>query len=202
MTGPPRDLVGYGAAVPRVEWPGGARIAVNVVVNYEVGAERNPLDGDRDVEPLVDIAYAVPAGARDLHKESTYEYGSRVGVWRLLHLLDELAVRPTIFGCGMAFERHPAVVAAFVERGCDAVGHGHRWIPHLGLDVAEQAADIRACVDTLERMTGRRVLGWFGRAPGTIDTRRLLAEAGLLYDCGAVNDDLPYFTDVEDRPFL
>lgn len=202
MTEPARDLLGYGPAPPRVAWPTGARLAINVVLNYEEGAERSPLEGDRDVEPLVDSRYDVPAGERDLYMESSYEYGSRVGIWRLLGLLDEIGIRPTVFGCGLAFERNPAAVAAFVERGCDLVGHGYRWIPHLGLTVDEQAADIRRCVDVLERMTGRRVLGWFGRAPNTVHTRRLLAEAGLLYDSGAVNDDLPYFTDVGGRPFL
>lgn len=202
MTEPARDLLGYGPAPPRVAWPTGARLAINVVLNYEEGAERSPLEGDRDVEPLVDSRYDVPTGERDLYMESSYEYGSRVGIWRLLGLLDEIGIRPTVFGCGLAFERNPAAVAAFVERGCDLVGHGYRWIPHLGLTVDEQAADIRRCVDVLERMTGRRVLGWFGRAPNTVHTRRLLAEAGLLYDSGAVNDDLPYFTDVGGRPFL
>jgi peptidoglycan/xylan/chitin deacetylase (PgdA/CDA1 family) len=202
VTGPARDLVGYGPAPPHVAWPTGARLAINVALNYEEGSERSPLEGDRDLEPLTDSRYDIPAGERDLYMESSYEYGSRVGVWRLLRLLDEIGIRPTVFGCGLAFERNPAAVAAFVERGCDFVGHGYRWIPHLGLTVEEQAADIRRCVDVLERMTGRRVLGWFGRAPNTVHTRGLLAEAGLLYDSGAVNDDLPYFTDVGGRPFL
>lgn len=197
-----RDFVGYGAAPPRVVWPGGARLAVNVVINYEVGAERSPLDGDDDREPLIDFRYDVPRGERDLHLESSYEYGSRVGIWRVLDLLDDLEIRPTVFGCGLAFQRNPAVVAAFVERGCDFAGHGYRWIPYLGMSVADQAADIRQCVDVLEEMTGRTVLGWFGRAPNTVDTRGLLAEAGLLYDSSAVNDDLPYVTDVRGRPFL
>ena len=199
---PRRDLVGYGADPPRVVWPGGARLAVNVVVNYEEGAERSPLEGDRDVEPLTDSRYDVPPGERDLYLESAYEYGSRVGIWRLLALLDELEIRPTVFGCGMAFERNPEAVAAFVARDWDVAGHGYRWIPHLHLAVKQQAGDIRRCVEVLEGMTGRKVLGWFGRAPNSVHTRRLLAEAGLLYDSGSVSDDLPYFTDVGGRPFL
>jgi peptidoglycan/xylan/chitin deacetylase (PgdA/CDA1 family) len=197
-----RDLVGYGANPPRVEWPGGARLAVNVVVNYEEGSERNPLEGDRDVEPLVDSRYVVPPGERDLHMESSYEYGSRVGVWRVLRALDELEISPTVFACGMALERNPEAVAAFVERGCDVAGHGYRWIPHMSFTPAEQEADIRRCLDVIEAMTGQRARGWFGRAPNTVHTRRLLAEAGLLYDSGSVSDDLPYFTDVGGRPFL
>lgn len=199
---PVRDFVGYGANPPRVEWPGGARLAVNVVVNYEEGAERNPLEGDRDVEPLVDSRYVVPPGERDLHLESSYEYGSRVGIWRLLRLLDELAIRPTVFACGLAFERNPDAVAAFVARDCDIAGHGYRWIPHMSLTPTEQGADIRRCLGVIETMTGRKAHGWFGRAPNTVHTRRLLAEAGLLYDSGSVSDDLPYFTDVGGRPFL
>ena len=199
---PSRDLVGYGAAPPQVVWPGEARLAVNIAVNYEEGSERSPLEGDLDVEPLVESRYDVPAGQRDLHMESSYEYGSRVGVWRLLALLDKFSIRPTIFGCGLAFERNPDAVAAFVERDCDMVGHGYRWIPHMGLTESAQAADIRRCIEVLERMTGRSVLGWFGRAPNTVHTRQLLAEAGLVYDSGAVNDDLPYFATVSGRPFL
>jgi peptidoglycan/xylan/chitin deacetylase (PgdA/CDA1 family) len=199
---PNRDYVGYGARPPEFEWPGGARLAVNVVVNYEEGSERNPLEGDTEPEPLVEARYSVAPGERDLAMESSYEFGSRVGVWRVLALLDEFGIRPTIFGCGMAFERNPAAVAAFVERGCDFVGHGYRWIPHGRMSVAEQAEDIRRCVAVLERETGRPVRGWFGRAPQTTDTRRLLAEQGLLYDSGAVNDEIPYFTPVAGRPFL
>lgn len=199
---PVRDLVGYGRSAPSFTWPTGARLAVNVVINYEEGSERNPLEGDVDREPLVESPYQLPPGERELNMESAYEFGSRVGVWRTLDVLDRFGIRPTIFACGMAMERNPAVVSAFVGRGCDMVGHGYRWRPHTGLTREEQADDIRRCVDVVEELTGRQVLGWFTRPPNTVHTRELLAENGLLYDSGAINDDIPYFVSVGNRPLL
>ena len=200
--GPARDFVGYGAHPPTFTWPTGARLAVNIVINYEEGSERTPLEGDSEREPLVESAYPVAPGERELNMESAYEFGSRVGIWRILDVLDRYGVRPTIFACGMAMERNPAAVAAFVGRGCDMVGHGYRWRPHSALSREEQEHDIRRCIDVIQQMTGRDVLGWFTRPPNTLHTRDLLVEAGLLYDSGAINDDVPYFTTVADKPFL
>jgi allantoinase len=197
-----RDLIGYADRPPEFVWPGGARLAVNVVLNYEEGAERTALDGDLVREPLVEAHYDVPAGERELFAESTFEYGSRVGVWRTLALLDEFAVTPTVFACGQALERNPLVARALVERGCDFVGHGYRWVPHVGMSEQEERDHIARCVSSIEATTGARVHGWFTRPPNTVNTLQLVARQGLLYDCGAVNDDLPYFATVDDRPFL
>lgn len=150
-----------------------------MVINFEEGSERNPLEGDAEVEPLVEARYSVGPGERDLAMESSYEFGSRVGVWRVLELLDWFGIVPTIVGCGLAFERNPAIVQAFVA-DCDFAGHGYRWIPHGRMTLAEQAEDIRRCVELLERLTDRSVLGWFGRAPDTTATHGLLARQGLL----------------------
>ncbi len=198
----PRDFVGYADTPPGLEWPSGARLAVNLVINYEEGSERSPLDGDTEREPLVEAKYDVPAGERELFTESTFEYGSRVGLWRLLRLLDRYQVRPTVFACAVALERNPAAVRAFLDRGCDFVGHGYRWLPHTGMSRDQEREQIRRCVDSIEKMTGRPVRGWFTRPPNTINTRELLAEEGLLYDSGAVNDDVPYFQPVAGKPFL
>jgi allantoinase len=197
-----RDFVGYGGQPPEFEWPGGARLAVNIALNYEEGAERTPLEGDTDREPIVEAKYEVPEGERELFTESTFEYGSRAGIWRTLMLLDEFEVTPTIFASGMALERNQKVSEAFVDRGCDFVGHGYRWIPHTGMDPETEREHIRSCVDSIKATVGADIKGWFTRPPNTTNTRRLLAMEGLLYDSGAVNDDLPYFTDVADRPFL
>ncbi|MBS1862693.1 MAG: polysaccharide deacetylase family protein [Actinobacteria bacterium] len=199
---PPRDLIGYGPEPPTFSWPGGARLAVNVVINYEEGSEASPLQGDANVETLVEAPYVVPAGTRNLFLESTYEFGSRVGIWRLLKLLDQFQIAPTFFACAQALELNPAVVEALVERGCDVVGHGYRWRQHINLTPAEQAEDIARCKSELERLTGRPMLGWFTRPPNTEDTQRLLSENDVVYDCGAVNDDIPYFIPVEGRPLL
>lgn len=198
----PRDFIGYADGRPEFEWPGGNRLALNVVVNYEEGAERTPLEGDTEREPLVEARYDVPAGERELFTESTFEYGSRVGIWNLLEVLDRYQVRPTVFACSVALERNPHVTQAFVKRGCDFVGHGYRWVPHTGMTVELEREQIRVCADSIRALTGYSIKGWFTRPPNTVNTRRLLAEEGLLYDSGAVNDDLPYFQDVSGRPML
>jgi allantoinase len=197
----PRDFVGYADAPPDFEWPEG-RLAINFVINYEEGAERSPLEGDRDREPLVEARYEVAEGERELFYESTFEYGSRVGIWRLLRTLDDYGVRPTIFACGQALERNPAVTGALVARQCDFVGHGYRWLPHTGLDREQERTQIQLGRDAISNLTGAAPAGWFTRPPNTVHTRELLAEEGFLYDCGAVNDDIPYFQLVSERPFL
>lgn len=198
----PRDFVGYGANPPDFTWPNGARLAVNLVINYEEGAERNALDGDADREPLVEARYDVPQGERELFTESTFEYGSRVGIWRLLDVLDAHGVVPTVFASALALERNAPVTEAIVRRGCDIVGHGYRWIPHTGMTREQERRHIADCVAALERLTGRTVKGWFTRPPNTVHTRSLLAECGLRYDAGSVSDDIPYYEQVDGEPFL
>ena len=124
-----RDFRGYGENPPRQPWPNDARLALNFVINYEEGAERNPLDGFAEREALGEYHYDVP-GEREPFEESTYEFGSRVGVWRTLRLLDDAGIAPTIFGCAVALERNPEVVEAFRSRRCELVGHGYRWESH------------------------------------------------------------------------
>jgi peptidoglycan/xylan/chitin deacetylase (PgdA/CDA1 family) len=197
-----RDLVGYADSPPQIVWPGGKRLALNLVLNYEEGSERSPLDGDVEHEPLNEATYPVAPGERDLTQESTYEYGSRVGVWRILDLLDAYSVVATIFACGVALERNRPAAAAMVERGHDFVGHGHRWISHFGLDEQAERTQIVAARESIERVTGFRISGWFTRAPQTVNTRKILAQEGFLFDSGALNDDIPYFQSVLGRPFL
>jgi allantoinase len=198
----PRDFVGYGDHPPAFQWPDGARLAVNIVVNYEEGSERNRVDGDEELEPLTEATYPALPGERELAQESLYEYGSRVGIWRLLHLFDQYHIRPTIFACAVALERNPEAASAFVDRGCDIVGHGYRWISHFGLTEEQEQEQIRLAVTTIRQLTGQRMTGWFTRPPQTVATRRILAQEGFLYDSGCYNDDLPYFQEVAGRPFL
>ncbi len=198
----PRDFIGYGDKPPKFEWPNGARLALNLVVNYEEGSERNRLDGDEDLEQLTEASYPAQLGERELALESFYEFGSRVGIWRIIDLFERYRVRPTIFACAVALERNPVVTRAFVERGYDVVGHGYRWISHFGLSEQHEREQIRKATESILRTTGQRIIGWFTRPPQTIATRRILAEEGFLFDSGAYNDDLPYFQDVRGRPFL
>ncbi len=204
----PRDFVGYGASPPTFAWPGRTRLALNIVVNYEEGSERSPLDGDTLLdlpsEPLAQVPPFDPTrpAERPLISESVYEYGSRVAIWRLMQLFERYGVRPSVFACALALERNPLVTQAFVERGYDMVGHGYRWISHYDLSESEEREEIRKAVRSIEVSTGQRIRGWFTNQPQTLATRRILAEEGFLFDSGAVNDDVPYFQTVRDRPFL
>jgi peptidoglycan/xylan/chitin deacetylase (PgdA/CDA1 family) len=201
-TGPQRDLIGYGANPPDFTWPNGARLAVNLVINYEDGAERNGLDGDTAREPLVEAKYDVPDGERELFAESTYEYGSRVGIWRVLDALDGHGMTATVFAAALAMRRNPEAARAMIGRGYDIAGHGYRWIPHVGLTREQEKQNIEDCVTALRELTGRTPKGWFTRPPNTVNTRELLAECGLVYDAGSVSDDIPYYDEVRGEPFL
>ena len=165
-----RDFVGYGAEPPVIEWPGGARIAVSVVVNYEEGSEASLLDGDAAHESNNEVPSPVPAGQRDLFNESFFEYGSRVGVWRILNLLDKYDVKSTFFCCAVAFERNLEVARAVVERGHEVCGHGYRWEEYHSKTRDEEAEAIRKTVESLTETTG--CVRWVGsRGTGRASTR-------------------------------
>jgi allantoinase len=202
--GPSRDLVGYGGAPPAVRWPGAAQIAVNFVVNYEEGAEYCLLNGDDRSETLLsEVGIGPPKlGARDLSMESMYEYGSRVGIWRVLQAFAERQVNPTIYAVGLALSQNPKLAERIAALGCDVVSHGWRWIDYDAVDEASERSHIRQCVETIEAMTGRRPIGWYTGRPSA-NTRRLVVEAGgFLYDSDAYCDDLPFWTRVAGRPHL
>ncbi len=203
--GPERDFVGYGRNAPHADWPEGARIAVQFVVNYEEGAEYAIPDGDPNSERgLLETVSAVPDGVRDLAAESLYEYGSRVGIWRLLELFDARAVPITVFACATAVARNPALAAYLRDAQHEVCCHGLRWERHWLLSEAEERDHIARAVALLEETTGRRPLGWYCRYGPSIHTRRLLREeGGFLYDSDAYNDELPYWdTRGPGRPHL
>ncbi len=197
-----RNFVGYGGSPPKVEWPGGARIALNIVINYEEGSEMGTVEGDPQREMAAERTYPVRPDERVLVNESLFEYGSRVGVWRIMRILDKYDATCTIFACALALERNPAVVRAFVQHGYDMVGHGYRWISHYGMSEEQEREQIRKARESIERTAGQRIIGWFNRPLQTTATRRILAEEGFLYDSGAFNDDLPYFEQIGGKPFL
>ena len=198
-----RDLVGYGPNPPVIEWPGGARIAVSMVVNYEEGAEYSTLDGDPHHETNSEVPSPVPPGQRDVFNESFFEYGSRVGVWRLLDLLDRYQAPSTFFCCALALERNPGAARQIVARGHEVCGHGYRWEEHHLMSRDQEHESIRKTVESLTRTTGQRPVGWFTRYGASVNTRELVAtEGGFIYDSGAMNDDLPYYTTVNGNPWL
>jgi allantoinase len=194
----PRDLVGYGADVPHARWPQGARIAVQFVLNYEEGGENSVLHGDAASETFLSELGVAPAyESRHMTMESMYEYGSRAGVWRLLREFDARKLPLTVFGVGMALERYPALVAAFMERGHEIANHGLRWIHYQNLPEATERQHIEAGTAILKKLTGDAwPLGWYtGR--DSPNTRRLVVEqGGYEYDSDYYGDDLPFWMDV------
>ena len=196
---PKRDLVGYGRQRPSGCWPNQARLAINVVVNYEEGSERSFAMGDADQEPMTEWgSYGFPAGIRNLAMESMYEYGSRVGVWRMLDSLADARIPATFFACAVAFEQNPAVADAVVAAGHEVCSHGYRWEEVFRLTEEEEREHMRLAVRSFVRTCGKRPVGWYCRYGASVRTRRLVAEeGGFLYDSDAYNDDVPYFTDVE-----
>ena len=197
-----RDLVGYGQTPPQVRWPDGSRLALNFVINYEEGSELTPANGDAGRERMSEAMYATEPGDRELIQESVYEYGSRVGVWRVIRQLEEYGVTATVYASAVALERNEQVTRSLVEHKFDFVGHGYRWWPHYGMSVDEVRASIAQALDSIEASTGQRPIGWFTRPLPSINTRRLLAEAGLAFDSDSLADDVPYYTTVEGRAHL
>ncbi len=201
----PRDLVGYGANPPHPQWQGDAKIALQIVLNYEEGSEYSIPDGDDTSEIYLREVPGSSMGhrMRDLQVESVYEYGSRAGFWRLMRLFKAKDIPITIFGAALALERNPAAVEAIVDAGYDICCHGWRWIGYHLLDEAEEREHIQKAVASLKKLTGDRPLGWYCRYAPSLNTRRLIVEeGGFLYDSDAYNDDLPYWVEVEGKDHL
>jgi peptidoglycan/xylan/chitin deacetylase (PgdA/CDA1 family) len=198
-----RDFVGYGRSRPQFEWPGGKRLALSVVVNYEEGGESCVLEGDTCSEVLnSDVVGAQPRrGTRNLVVESHYEYGSRVGHWRILDLLRECNIPASYFAVSSALEKHPDAARSIVDEGHEVVSHGARWIDYDTVDCETESNHMLHSLDVIERLCGVRPVGWYtGRV--SVNTRALAQKHGLLYDCDAYNDDLPYWTQVNNHSHL
>jgi peptidoglycan/xylan/chitin deacetylase (PgdA/CDA1 family) len=197
-----REFVGYGRTPPRAPWPNGARIAISLVLNYEEGSEQAIPDGDPRSEAGGEAGRVQEPGRRDLAIESMFEYGSRVGVWRLLDIFDRHAVPATEFACALAVERNPDVAGYLAASEHELCCHGYRWedVSSLGEEVERE--HIRLAVASLERTVGRRPLGWYCRYGPSEHTRRLVVEeGGFEYDSDSYADDLPYLVEVGGRPW-
>jgi putative urate catabolism protein len=201
----PRDLAGYGRNPPHARWPGQARVAVQFVLNYEEGGENSVLHGDAGSEQFLSEMFSPAAyPARHLSMEGIYEYGSRVGVWRLLREFEQRGLPLTVFGVGMALERCPEVTAAFVELGHEIACHGWRWIHYQNVEESVEREHMRHGLEIIERLTGQRPgeagsvhgAGWYtGR--DSPNTRRLVADqGGIEYDSDYYGDDLPFWLQV------
>jgi peptidoglycan/xylan/chitin deacetylase (PgdA/CDA1 family) len=203
LLGPDRDLVGYGRTPPNPNWPGGARLALNIVVNVEEGSEPSFPDGDNRSETGLTEGGGGGFEGRDLAAESMFEYGGRVGFWRVLRILAERSVTATMFGCALALERNPAAAEAIKTAGYDLCCHGYRWEQHQTLTREAERERIRLAVASLQATMGSRPLGWYCRYGPSVNTRQLLVEeGGFLYDSDAYNDELPYWTRAGGKPHL
>ncbi len=199
-----RDYVGYGANPPDPKWPGGARIAVQFVVNYEEGGEHNVLDGDAHSEVfLLETPGARPVeGGRNITSESLFEYGGRAGLWRLMRLFAERDMRFTCYAVGLAIERNPDAAIAMHEAGHEVASHGWRWIDYQHVDEATERDHMARAIEAHERILGTRPLGWYAGRGSPITRRLVVEDGGFLYDSDAYNDDLPYWVTVGETPHL
>lgn len=193
----PRDRIGHGRNPPHAQWPDGARIAVQFVLNYEEGGENCVLHGDAGSEQFLSEMFNPPAFPdRHMSMESIYEYGSRAGVWRLLREFEQRGLPLTVFGVSMALQRHPELTQAFVELGHEIACHGWRWISYQQIDEATEREHMRIGMQIIEELTGQRPLGWYtGR--DSPNTHRLVADhGGFEYDSDHYGDDLPFWMPV------
>jgi putative urate catabolism protein len=191
----PRDLIGYGRKPPKAKWPGSARIALQFVLNYEEGGESSILHGDKASEAfLSEIVGAQPLeGVRHMSMESIFEYGSRVGVWRILDLFSRYEMPITVYGVAMAMERNPAAVDALLKAGNEIASHGWRWINYQDVPETVEREHMQRAIEIHRKLTGERPLGWYtGRT--SPNTRKLVVEdGGFVYDADDYNDDLPWY---------
>jgi allantoinase len=194
----PRDLVGYGRNPPQANWPGHARIAVQFVLNYEEGGENATLHGDTGSEQFLSEMFNPPSFAdRHLTMEGIYEYGSRVGVWRLLREFEKRGLPLTVFGVSMALQRHPELTAAFVELSHEIACHGWRWINYQQIDEATERMHMQTGIDIIREMTGHTPAGWYTGRDSPNTRRLLLDQGGFEYDSDYYGDDLPFWMTVK-----
>ena len=190
----PRDMIGYGSKEPKVVWPNNAKLALQLVLNYEEGGENNILHGDKHSETfLSEIIGAQAFKDRHINMESMYEYGSRRGFWRLHKLFQEKKIPITIFGVAMALERNPEVCSAIKNGNYEIACHGWRWIDYQNVKKSVEKKDMKLAIKTIKKIFGERPLGWYtGRcSPNTRDL--VFDDGGFLYDSDAYSDDLPYW---------
>ena len=196
-----RDFYGYKDQRPDAKWPGGARVAINLVVNIEEGAELSLADGDPANEPMHEVTSKVTTQP-DLCRESHFEFGPRLGYWRVMRELEEAGVKVTLNACGRAAQRTPELLKDAVDRGHDLCAHGWLWQSPAGMPAAEEEAMMVRTLEAIESATGVRPTGWHCKSTPTLQTRALAAKLGMLYDSDAYNDELPYWVAGEQGPHL
>jgi putative urate catabolism protein len=191
----PRNMLGYGSAIPDPKWPGGAHIAVQFVLNYEEGGENNILHGDAASEAfLSEIVGAAPwVGVRHWNMESIYEYGARAGFWRLHKMFTSRKIPLTIYGVATAMQRSPDQVAAMLDAGWEVASHGSKWVEHKDMSEADERASIVEAIRIHTEVTGTRPLGWYTGRCSMNTTKLVMEEGGFMYSSDDYSDDLPYW---------
>lgn len=200
----PRDLIGYGQTPPNANWPGGARIAVQFVINYEEGAENCILHGDAASEAFLSEMVGTPPipDMRHMSMESLYEYGSRAGFWRLHRLFTERGLPLTVYGVAMAMERNPEAVEAMLKADWEIASHGYRWINYQHMPEEIEREHIARAVEIHTKVTGSRPLGWYQGRTSPNTARLVVEEGGFVYDADSYADDLPYYDASHGKPQL
>ena len=200
----PRNMIGYGPNAPDAKWPNGAKIAVQLVLNYEEGGENCVLHGDAASEAfLSDIAGAAQwQGQRHWNMESIYEYGARAGFWRLHRLFTGMDIPVTIYGVATALARSPEQVDAMKSAGWEIASHGLKWVEHKDMPEDQEREAIAEAIRLHTEVVGEPPRGWYtGRC--SENTVRLVAETGqFAYVSDTYDDDLPYWFEVGDRDQL
>ncbi|MDC7684653.1 allantoinase PuuE [Asticcacaulis sp. BYS171W] len=200
----PRDMIGYGQTPPDAQWPNGARIAVQFVINYEEGGENNILHGDKGSEAFLSemVGAQSHVGTRSMAMESLYEYGSRAGFWRLHRLFTERSAPVTVYGVATAMERHPDAVEAMLKADWEVATHGYKWIDYQYVDEEVEREHIAKAIDIHTRLTGSRPLGWYQGRTSPNTARLVVEEGGFTYDADSYADDLPYYDTRYGKPQL
>ncbi len=196
-----REFVGYGKDYPKITWPGNARIAISLVVNFEEGSERSLLYGD-EVPEGTGEGFLVEERRRDLRNESIFDYGSRRGFWRLMEIFEKYDVKVTFYACAVALQLNPEAAREITARGHEPCSHGYRWLPLSNLSVEEQREHVHKAVEIIRETTGERPLGWCTRGISEQIRELLVDEGGFVYECDSYADDLPYFVEVNGTRLL
>lgn len=204
MTEYPRDMIGYGRHTPDPQWPGGAKVAVQFVINYEEGGENNILHDDDGSEAFLSEIVGAKSwpGERHMNMESIYEYGSRAGFWRLWRLFTGRNMPVTVYGVATAMQKNPEAVAGMKEAGWEIASHGLKWIEYRAFTREEEAAHMREAIRIHTEVTGERPLGWYTGRSSVHSAELAIGEGGFLYTSDAYADDLPYWVDGPNGPHL
>lgn len=200
----PRDMIGYGNNPPQANWPNGAKLALQIIVAYEEGSENCILHGDVGSENFISDIIGVPSlpGVRNMNMESLYEYGTRVGFWRIFNEFKARDIKTTVLANGLALQNNPGYGKTMHDMGHEIASHGWKWIDHQYMGIETERAHMQLAIKAIEKETGVRPVGWYtGRnSPNTLDL--VVEEGGFLYDADTYADDLPYWVEVKGKTHL